>query len=122
MSSIGSMSKSLSQAIINIKNYNPQQNDKNTTPNNVAKIQKPILQVNRTSVINVQPVHFRPHFQVVARQEKEPPKTVQKSKNSSSPSNKVTVGIEDSGGNSLPEKHIISFESKSPTGSGGHPG
>jgi len=55
-------------------------------------------------------------------QEKEAPKTVLKSKNSSSPSNKVTVGIEDSGGNSLPEKHIISFESKSPSGSGGHPG
>jgi hypothetical protein len=34
----------------------------------------------------------------------------------------VTVGIEDSGGHSQPEKHIISFESKSPTGSGGHPG
>ena len=102
-------------------NYNPQQNDKNTTPNHVAKNQKPILQVNRAS-INNQPVHFRPHIQVVALQEKEPPKTVLKSKNSSSPSNKVTVGIEDSGGNSLPEKHILSFESKSPSGSGGHPG
>ena len=32
-------------------------------------------------------------------QEKETPKTVLKSKNSSSPSNKVTVGIEDSGKN-----------------------
>ena len=30
------------------------------------------------------------------------------------------MGIEDSGGgNSLPEKHVLSFESKSPTGSGG---
>lgn len=71
---------------------------------------------------NNQPVNNRPQFHLVVIQEKEPPKTVQKSKNSSSPSNKVTVGIEDSGGNSLPDKHIISFESKSPTGSGGHPG
>ena len=122
MSSMGSMSKSLSQAIINIKNYNnPQHNDKNTTPNNLIRNQKPILHVNGTTV-NSQPVHFRPQFQAVAMQEKEPPKTILKSKNSSSPSNKVTVGIEDSGGNSLPEKHIISFESKSPSGSGGHPG
>jgi hypothetical protein len=65
MSSIGSMSKSLSQAIINIKNYNPKQNDKNTTPNNVAKNQKPILQVNGISGNN-QPLHFRPFIPVVA--------------------------------------------------------
>jgi hypothetical protein len=43
-------------------------------------------------------------------------------KSSPSPSNKVTVGgMEDysGGNNSMPEKQINSFESKSPTGSGG---
>ena len=62
MSSMGSMSKSLSQVIINIKNYNnPEHNDKNTTPNHLVRNQKPILHVNGTTV-NSQPVHFRPQF------------------------------------------------------------
>lgn len=34
-------------------------------------------------------------------------------KNSPSPSNKVTVGVDDSGGNSVPEKHMQSFDCKS---------